>query len=58
MIATYDVAHIREEGVDLIIIPLRSSFGHRTTLEQNETTRYLQACASAAGLAGTVVPVW
>ena len=56
--ATYDVAHIREQGVDLIIIPLRSSFEHRTQGEQDETLHYLQECASAAGLAGTVVPVW
>ena len=56
--AKYDVAHIREQGIDLIIVPLRSSFGSRTPAQQNDTARYLQSCATAARLAGTVVPVW
>lgn len=36
--ATFKVAHIREQGVDSIL--------------------ELQACATAAGLAGGIVPVW
>jgi hypothetical protein len=32
----FDVAHIREQGVDLIIIPLQSSFGTKSQEEQNE----------------------
>lgn len=56
--AAYDVAHIREQGVDLIIIPLESSFGQRSRSDQVEVTAGLQLCAGAAGLAGTVVPVW
>ncbi len=56
--ADFDVAHIREQGVDLIIIPLDRSFGHKSQTEQNAISADLQACASAAGLAGTVVPVW
>jgi len=54
----FEIAHIQQQSVDLIIIPLNPSFGRKTTFEQNQTTRGLQACASAAGLAGTVVPVW
>lgn len=56
--ATYDIAHIREQREDLIIVPLQSSFDYRTATEQDETRGYLQACSNAAGLAGTVVPVW
>lgn len=54
----YDVAHIHEQGVDLIIIPVDSSFGRRSASDQAAITATLQRCASAAGLAGTVVPVW
>lgn len=56
--ATYDVAHIKEQGIDLIIIVVDSSFGPKTPGEQQEITAALQECATAAGLAGTVVPVW
>jgi len=56
--ATYDVAHIKEQGIDLIIIVVDSSFGLKTPGEQQKMTVALQECATAAGLAGTVVPVW
>ncbi len=56
--ATYEVAHIREQGVDLIIVPLKSTFGARTRAQQIRVLDYLQGCATRAGLAGTVVPVW
>jgi len=54
----YDLAHIREQEIDLIIIPLNSSFGHRTQAEQQEIVGELQLRANAAGLKGSVVPVW
>lgn len=56
--ARFKIAHIREQGVDLIIVPLDSSFGNKTQSEQSETIASLQLCASSAGLAGKVVPVW
>ena len=56
--ATYEVAHIKEQGIDLIIIIVDSSFGLKTPEEQQKMTIALQECATAAGLAGTVVPVW
>ena len=56
--ANYKVAHLREQGVDLVIIPLDSSFGYKSSSDQNEIIDALQACSSGAGLAGTVVPVW
>ncbi len=52
------VAHVREQGIDLIITPLDRSFGHRTVAEQHAALEELQARSHAAGLAGTVVPVW
>ena len=54
----YDVAHIREQGVDLIIVPLNWQFGGISSKEQSEIVNNLQIHATAAGLHGTVVPVW
>lgn len=54
----FDVAHIREQGVDLIIVPLKSAFGQMSEQEQLEQIDAMQLAASSAGLAGTVVPVW
>ena len=53
-----DVAHIRQQGVDLIIVPLDRQFGHKSNADQHEVVRHLQFVARSAGLAGTVVPVW
>jgi hypothetical protein len=55
---TFQVAHILEQGVNLIIIPLESSFGNRMPNDQNAVIAELQMRANGAGLAGTVVPVW
>jgi hypothetical protein len=54
----FKVAHIREQGVDLIIVPLNPEVGRKTESEQSDIVDSLQICASSAGLAGTVVPVW
>ena len=54
----YKVAHVREQGVDLIIVPLESRFGSMSSEDQNATMASLQLHASGAGLGGTVVPVW
>jgi hypothetical protein len=59
MATTFDVAHIiREQGVDLIVVFLSSSFGQQTKSVQQQTIAELTACARSAGLAGTVVRVW
>jgi len=54
----FKVAHLRERGVDLVIIPLESSFGNKSSDEQHQIMQEFQAHSSAAGLAGAVVPVW
>jgi hypothetical protein len=56
--ATFAVAHITENGVNFIIVPMHSNFGSKTEHEQNAVVSKLQAHANAAGLTGTVVPVW
>lgn len=55
---TFDVAHLREQGQDIIIVVVNRSFGSRPRSEQNEICESLQKCALSAGLVGTVVPVW
>ena len=55
---TYEVAHIREQGIDLIIIPVKPTFGAKAPTQQRQICSFLQRAASSAGLAGTVVPVW
>ena len=42
----------------LNIIPLDKDFHHKTPTAQEQAIRVLQACATSAGLNGTVVPVW
>lgn len=56
--STFDIAHIREQGINLIIVPLESSFGHKPSSAQSQIIDSLQSAAHSAGLAGTVVPVW
>ena len=55
---SFKCAHVREQGVDLVIVPLDSSFGHKTEAEQHELIDAMQIAANSAGLAGTVVPIW
>jgi hypothetical protein len=55
---TFEVAHIQQQGVDLIIVPLKGSFGSKSKSEQETIVSQLQVCAASAGLVGTVVPVW
>ncbi len=54
----YRVAHIRQQDVNLVIVPLDGSFGNRTDAEKHAVVTDLQSRATAARLAGTVVPVW
>jgi hypothetical protein len=55
---TFEVAHLREQGQDMIIVPVNKYFGHKSNSEQNNIRSVIQRYARSAGLAGTVVPVW
>ncbi len=55
---TYEVAHIREQGQDMIIIPVSNSVNNMTNQKQNELKSSLQYFAGDAGLAGEVCLVW
>jgi hypothetical protein len=54
----YKIAHIKEQGQVMIIIPLDPSFGFKTDSDQEQVIAELQAHATGAGLDGIVVPVW
>jgi len=55
---SFMVAHIRRHNVDLILIPLEGDFEHYPREEQAALVGELRNRAQAAGLLGTVVPVW
>jgi len=55
---TYEVAHLREQGQDMIIVPVTSSVGSKNNQQQNEIKNSLQLFAADAGLAGIVCLVW
>jgi hypothetical protein len=56
--ASIKVAHIREQGQDMILVPLDSNFGNRTEYDKSKTLDELQVKASAAGLRGRIVLLW
>jgi hypothetical protein len=56
--ADIDVAHLRIQGVDVVIAFLDSSFDRKTQGEQNEARTALQLRSRSAGLAGNVVLIW
>lgn len=56
--AQYKVAYVKEQGQQMIIVPLDQSFHYKTEADKRVFTAYLQGCATSAGLSGRVVPVW
>jgi len=56
--AIFDIAHINEQGEDLILVPLKSEFGYKSELEKQKTVEALQDYANKQGLKGFVIPVW
>lgn len=58
MIKTYKIAHIREQGQDMIIFPLDRSFGNLSASNQNAELDNLERAAHNARLAGRAVCYW
>jgi hypothetical protein len=52
------VAHLHEQGVDMIIAPLDDSFEYKPEADKRRAIAELQLRSQAAGLRGRVVPVW
>lgn len=55
---TFNIAHVREQGQDMIIVPLSHEFELKTDVEKEEVMTEFQLRSRAAGLAGRVVLVW
>lgn len=55
---SFDVAHIREQGVDLIIVFVSDTVRWMSDEERNQILTALTLCAHSADLAGYVVLVW
>lgn len=55
---SYDVAHIREQGEDLVIIFVSNDFGYIGDTEQSRQMVLFQRAANSARLEGNVVLVW
>ncbi len=55
---TFQVAHLRREGQDVIIVPVDRSFGKRSLTEQARIQEAFQRSAAATDMQGVVVPVW
>lgn len=55
---TYEIAHIREQGQNIIIVPVSSAVGSKSLQQQNEVRDSLQMFSANAGLAGKVCLVW
>ena len=54
----FPVAHLHEQGQDMVIVPLEGSFDHKSDEEQQAIIKELQLHSRGAGLKGTVLPVW
>lgn len=55
---TFQVAHIKHDGQDVILVLVTNSFASNTTAKKNEIYAAMQSAATSAGLAGGVVLVW
>lgn len=54
----FEVAHINEQGVNIVVVFVDSSMAHKSSEEQNQIAAALQLCAQSAGLAGNIAMVW
>lgn len=52
------VAHLREQGQNMLIFPLDSNFHTKSEAAKQDILEELQMRASAAGLAGRAVIFW
>ena len=54
----FRVAHVKQQGQDIVIVPLDSQFGRKTRGDQQAIATELQLRSRSAGLSGRAVPVW
>jgi len=54
----FQVAHLRRDSQDIIIVPVDRTFGKRSPSEQARIQEAFQRSAAAVEMNGVVVPVW
>lgn len=55
---SFSVAHIREQGQNMLLFPLDRRFGHKSDADQQDVLSELEFRAHDAGLAGEAVALW
>lgn len=55
---TIKLAHIREQGQNMLLFPLDRTFGHKTAAEKGAILGELEDRAHGAGLAGRAAIFW
>src|ERR1700687_238931 len=55
---TFQVAHLRRDGQDVVIVPVDRWLGRRSPAEQARIQEAFQRSAAAPEMPGVVVPVW
>jgi hypothetical protein len=55
---TYDVACVREQGIDVIVVVVNAAVGGMKRADQGSAWAQMQVWAIEAGLDGTVVLLW
>lgn len=55
---TIELAHIREQGQNMLLFPLGDSFGRKSESEKHSILSELERRAHGAGLAGRAAVLW
>ena len=55
---TFEIAHINQSGVNVVVVFVDPAVAHKTPQEQNEIATSLQLCARSADLAGNIAMIW
>jgi hypothetical protein len=58
MSTTFNIAHINEQGVNVVVVFVNPAVAYKPAEEQNLIAAQLQSCAQAANLAGNIAMVW
>jgi hypothetical protein len=54
----FQVAHINEQSVNVVVVFVDSSVSFKSSEEQSEIAAQLQLCAASANLAGNIAMIW
>lgn len=55
---SFNVAHVKEQGQNMLLFPLDSSFDHKPETDQKAVVAELEMRAHRAGLAGRAAAIW